>query len=54
MPMKNSGMWRNKNSSTSKKATPYRNKGVTEVGKESKTESYKEYVQKRFGGGKTK
>jgi|TARA_R110002051_G_scaffold138192_1_gene210918 hypothetical protein len=51
MPMKKSGMWRNKNSSTSKKATPYRNKGVTEVGKEAKTQSYKEYVQKMFGGG---
>ena len=53
MPMKKSGMWRNKNSSTSKKATPYRNKGVTEVGKEAKTQSYKEYVQKMFGGGMT-
>jgi len=54
MPRKNTGMWRNKNSSTRKKATPYRNTGVTEVGKEAKTQSYKEYVQKMFGGGMTK
>ena len=54
MPRKNAGMWRNKNSSTRKKATPYRNTGVTEVGKEAKTQSYKEYVQKKFGGGMTK
>jgi hypothetical protein len=26
---------------------------VTEVGKEAKTQSYKEYVQKMFGGGMT-
>jgi len=49
MPIKKSGLRRNKNS----KATPYRNKGVTEVGKEAKTQSYKEYVQKMFGGGMT-
>ena len=54
MPRKNTGMWRNKNSSTRKKATPYKNRGVTEVGKEAKTQSYKEYVQKKFGGGMTK
>ena len=54
MPRKKAGMWRNKNSSTRKKATPYRNTGVTEVGKEAKTQSYKEYVQKMFGGGMTK
>jgi hypothetical protein len=47
MPMKKSGLFRNKNA----KATPYKNKGVTEVGKEAKTHSYKEYVQKMFGGG---
>jgi hypothetical protein len=47
MPMKKSGLFRNKNA----KATPYKNKGVTEVGKEAKTQSYKEYVQKMFGGG---
>ena len=49
MPMKKSGLFRNKNA----KATPYKNKGVTEVGKEAKTQSYKEYVQKMFGGGMT-
>jgi len=54
MPRKKAGMWRNKNSSTRKKATPYKNRGVTEVGKEAKTQSYKEYVQKMFGGGMTK
>jgi hypothetical protein len=42
MPMKKSGLFRNKNA----KATPYKNKGMTEVGKEAKTQSYKEYVQK--------
>ena len=47
MPMKKSGLFRNKNA----KATPYKDKGVTEVGKEAKTQSYKEYVQKMFGGG---
>ena len=47
--MKKSGLFRNKNA----KATPYKNKGVTEVGKEAKTQSYKEYVQKMFGGGMT-
>ena len=47
MPMKKSGLFRNKNA----KATPYKDKGVTEVGKEAKTHSYKEYVQKMFGGG---
>jgi hypothetical protein len=49
MPMKKSGLFRNKNA----KATPYKDKGVTEVGKEAKTQSYKEYVQKMFGGGMT-
>ena len=47
--MKKSGLFRNKNA----KATPYKDKGVTEVGKEAKTQSYKEYVQKMFGGGMT-
>jgi hypothetical protein len=47
MPMKKSGLFRNKNA----KATPYKDKGMTEVGKEAKTQSYKEYVQKMFGGG---
>ena len=47
--MKKSGLFRNKNA----KATPYKDKGVTEVGKEAKTQSYKEYVQKMFGGGDT-
>ena len=36
-----------------KKNTGYRNKGKTEVGKEAKVQSYKEYVQKMFGGGMT-
>jgi hypothetical protein len=49
MPMKKSGLFRNKNA----KATPYKDKGMTEVGKEAKTQSYKEYVQKMFGGGMT-
>ena len=36
-----------------KKNTGYRNRGKTEVGKEAKVQSYKEYVQKMFGGGNT-
>ena len=36
-----------------KKNTGYRNRGKTEVGKEAKVQSYKEYVQKMFGGGMT-
>jgi hypothetical protein len=47
MPNKKNGLKKNA------KATPYKNKGVTEVGKEAKTQSYKEYVQKMFGGGMT-
>ncbi len=47
MPNKKNGLKKNA------KATPYKNKGVTEVGKEAKTQSYKEYVQKMFGGGDT-
>jgi hypothetical protein len=31
----------------------YKNRGKTEVGKEAKVQSYKEYVQKMFGGGMT-
>ena len=31
--------------------TGYRNKGATEIGKEQKVQSYKEYVKKAFGGG---
>jgi len=36
-----------------KKNTGYKNRGKTEVGKEAKVQSYKEYVQKMFGGGMT-
>ena len=36
-----------------KKNTGYKNRGKTEVGKEAKVQSYKEYVQKMFGGGNT-
>ena len=36
-----------------KKNIGYRNRGKTEVGKEAKVQSYKEYVQKMFGGGMT-
>ena len=31
----------------------YANKGATEIGKENKVESYKEYIKRMFGGGET-
>jgi hypothetical protein len=52
MPVKDSGMWRNKSPMSKeyrKGGKLYMGGGGTEVGKEAK--SYKEYVKKMFGGG---
>ena len=55
MPKKNSGMWRNKNKYSkggkTKSKKSYMGGGSTEVGKQA--QSYKEYVKRTFGGGKT-
>ena len=52
MPVKDSGMWRNKSPMSKeyrKGGKLYMGGGGTETGKEAK--SYKEYVKKMFGGG---
>ena len=54
MPVKDSGMWRNKSPMSKeyrKGGKRYMGGGGTEVGKEAK--SYKEYVKRMFGGGIT-
>jgi len=55
MPVKDSGMWRNKSPMSKeyrKGGKLYMGGGGTETGKEAK--SYKEYVKKMFGGGLSK
>ena len=52
MPVKDSGMWRNKSPMSKeyrKGGKLYMGGGGTETGKEAK--SYKEYVKRMFGGG---
>ena len=54
MPVKDSGMWRNKSPMSKeyrKGGKLYMGGGGTETGKEAK--SYKEYVKKMYGGGMT-
>ena len=56
MPKKKTSLWKNKNAKrymSGKKThmTGYLGGGGTEIGKESS--SYKEYVKKMFGGGKS-
>jgi hypothetical protein len=55
MPVKDSGMWRNKSPMSKeyrKGGKLYMGGGGTETGKEAK--SYKEYVKRMFGGGLSK